>query len=159
MKFLCDEMLARLGRWLRAAGYDTEIITRSLSDSAVYLLALQERRLLISRDRHFLEIDPRQEHVLWLKANELKECIQEINAKLPLNWLHHPFSRCLICNQMLVKADEQARKSVPKDIGEREKDSLLYCMHCQKTYWEGSHTRRMRETLTKWQNQREKSKD
>ena len=35
MRLLCDEMLARLGRWLRAAGYDTEIATGGASDRAL----------------------------------------------------------------------------------------------------------------------------
>lgn len=39
MKFLCDHMLSRLGKWLRAAGYDTEIIVSSISDHEIKMPA------------------------------------------------------------------------------------------------------------------------
>ena len=32
LRFLCDEMLAGLGRWLRIAGYDTAIARRGRRD-------------------------------------------------------------------------------------------------------------------------------
>ena len=35
MKFLCDEMLAEVGRWLRIAGYDTEIVEKSIVDGEI----------------------------------------------------------------------------------------------------------------------------
>lgn len=34
-RLLCDEMLIRLGRWLRAAGYDTAIATARGADRAL----------------------------------------------------------------------------------------------------------------------------
>ncbi len=34
VRFLCDEMLTRLARWLRAAGYDTVMLEIGESDGA-----------------------------------------------------------------------------------------------------------------------------
>lgn len=34
-KFLCDQMCAELGRWLRAAGFDTAIIDTALEDQKI----------------------------------------------------------------------------------------------------------------------------
>ena len=64
MKFLCDQMLARLGRWLRAAGYDTLIIEKSLDDKEIFKQAKEEKRLLITRDKQILDLDPSGELVL-----------------------------------------------------------------------------------------------
>ena len=98
MKFLCDQMLIRLGKWLRAAGYDTLIIEESIQDCEIYSLALQEKRFLITRDRHFLEMNDADGRVVWLESNEVEACAEELSKKLPINWLLIPISRCITCN-------------------------------------------------------------
>ena len=52
LRFLCDEMLHGLGRWLRAAGYDTVIADGGLSDRAVAARCTDEHRVLLTKDRH-----------------------------------------------------------------------------------------------------------
>ncbi|MBX6323464.1 MAG: hypothetical protein IRY94_16695, partial [Rhodospirillaceae bacterium] len=49
--FLCDHMLIRLGRWLRAAGDDTAIAPGTMPDTAVLAWALRDSRLLLTRAR------------------------------------------------------------------------------------------------------------
>jgi hypothetical protein len=51
-RFLCDEMLRRLGRWLRAAGYDAVIAAGGLPDRALAARCAKEDRILLSEDRH-----------------------------------------------------------------------------------------------------------
>ncbi len=146
-------MLAGLGRWLRTAGYDTVIIEDSLDDQQVLKRALNENRTLLTRDRHFLEMQTpeRNEEVVFLKGNTLEECIHELNQKLMLNWLYAPFSRCLLCNSLLVRPDEQTiLEQVPEDIHSCS-NSYWYCQQCKKVYWEGSHTERMLKQLQQWQ--------
>ena len=50
-RFLCDEMLGRLARYLRAAGYDTALAAGGLPDSVWIGLAQREARLLLTCDR------------------------------------------------------------------------------------------------------------
>lgn len=142
-------MLARLGRWLRAAGYDTIIIEKSCDDRIILEQALREERLLLTRDRHFLEMS--KSFVIWLKGNLLAECVQELSQKLPINWLYKPFSRCLVCNRELIPADDKALNLVSDDI-RSEPHTFWFCEHCQKVYWDGSHTKRMLRQMQKWQN-------
>ena len=52
---LCDRMLIRLGRWLRAAGYDTEIAADAIADRLLLDHAIREGRLLLTRDRKLAE--------------------------------------------------------------------------------------------------------
>ncbi len=150
MKFLCDHMLSRLGKWLRAAGYDTLIITTSISDHEVLTLALSDARLLITRDRHFLKMKQADPILIYLKNNEFEKCIQELNQRIPLNWLYAPFSRCLNCNTLLEKPSLDITRQIPPRIRE-EKTRFWYCPICQHVYWEGSHTIRMLFQLTQWQ--------
>ena len=60
-------MLAGLGKWLRAAGYDTKIITEPAEDQEIFQEAIAEKRLLLTRDSHFLQMQP-QNCVIVLKS-------------------------------------------------------------------------------------------
>src|SRR3977135_3678526 len=52
VRLYCDEMLTRLGRWLRAAGYDTAIAENGMPDAALIARCVAEDRILLTRDRH-----------------------------------------------------------------------------------------------------------
>ena len=58
LRFLCDEMLAGLGRWLRIAGYDTAIASGGRRDRDLVKQAHAEQRILLTRDRRVVEIRP-----------------------------------------------------------------------------------------------------
>ena len=49
--FLCDEMLGRLARYLRAAGYDTMLATGGTADRDLLHLAAAEARYFLTLDR------------------------------------------------------------------------------------------------------------
>lgn len=51
MKFLCDEMLNRPGRWLRVAGYDVPMLRDGTYDRALIQRAVEEHRLPVTRGR------------------------------------------------------------------------------------------------------------
>jgi uncharacterized protein len=51
-RFLCDEMLHGLGRWLRAAGYDTVIAKGGIPDRKLARRRAGEDRILLTKDRH-----------------------------------------------------------------------------------------------------------
>ena len=48
MKFVCDEMLKRLGQWLRVAGYDVLILPDGTDDRVLLERAERDQRLLLS---------------------------------------------------------------------------------------------------------------
>ena len=55
LRFLCDEMLLRLGRWLRASGYYTVLAEAGQPDRALVEQACHEGRWLLTRDRKMAE--------------------------------------------------------------------------------------------------------
>ena len=150
MKFYCDEMLQRLGRWLRAAGYDTRIQVNGGSDSNMLRDARREARLLITRDHKLMEFRDAADTVVLLHSNTPQECIDELTRRVQLDWLYRPFSRCLICNTVLVDAGTEAWDRLPRE-SRLHVDKLLSCSHCGRIYWEGGHVRRMRARLAVWQ--------
>lgn len=150
MKLLCDEMLRGLARWLRAAGYDTQVADPGNSDQALRAQAMAEGRLLISRDRKFREYRDQADWLVLLQGNTLADNARELTGQLSLDWLHRPFSRCLLCNQPLQNATPAQQSGLPEDVRALP-GPILYCPHCNKLYWQGGHVMRMRRHLQHWQ--------
>lgn len=132
-KFLCDLMCVQLGRWLRAAGYDVVIVDASMDDREIFHKAVHERRLLLTRDRFFTELDPDGKTVIYLKGEELGDWAEQLKAK-GVDWLFRPFTRCLECNSEFEKTDQVH----------------WFCPSCQQTFWLGSHTENMERQLSEW---------
>jgi uncharacterized protein with PIN domain len=51
---------------------------------------------------------------------------------------------------LLETGDEHLWARVPED-SQQYISAILYCRHCDKVYWEGTHVRHMRQVLEKWQ--------
>lgn len=143
--FVCDEMLQRLGRWLRTAGYDVVMADEGDSDYELLRRAIDEQRLLITRDRGLAKMRRAKGTVILLLSESLELCAEELAEKLSLNWQLDPFCRCLQCNSLLTSPPDTVIS--PGDVmGE-----IYYCPTCQQVFWDGSHVQRMREHLARWQ--------
>lgn len=152
MRFLCDEMLKRLGHWLRAAGYDVLMLPDGAPDRLLVDQAKAEGRVLLTRDRKIAEF---KDHgpLLLLECQGLEDCVRALGRSLVIDWLYRPFSRCLTCNTPLVPAPPGRRQDIPP-ASRTGPNPLLLCPRCQQLYWHGSHVARMRERLLGWQRQR-----
>src|SRR4051794_21778550 len=73
VRLMCDEMLLRLGRWLRAAGYDTAIAEGGVDDAAVIARCAAESRVLLTRDRRLAECAEGCVSVLRLAEDTIDE--------------------------------------------------------------------------------------
>jgi hypothetical protein len=149
MKFLCDEMLRGLGRWLRAAGYDTAIAGDGAPDRDLLRQAAAEERIVVSRDRQLLEHRAAAGRVVLLSAEGTDGCAHELSARLAIDWSYRPFSRCLVCNTPLVPASVFDRAALPSAVVHLP-GPLHRCPRCDKIYWEGGHVRRMRARLARF---------
>jgi hypothetical protein len=141
-------MLRGLGRWLRAAGYDTTIADGGASDGDVLARAVREARVLLTRDRR-LAARARTAAVL-LHPGGLEAEAAQVRAALGIDWLHAPFTRCLLDNTPLTPAGAAQRAAVPeraRALG----GPLCGCPVCGRVYWPGSHVRRMLGRLGAWQ--------
>jgi uncharacterized protein with PIN domain len=144
MRFLCDEMLLRLARLLRAAGYDTYLAHDGQSDAELLELARAENRVLVTRDKRLAaEAHPRSVVVEGRGAHAEAE---HLAAVLPIDWAHAPFSRCLVDNAPLCDATPQDVARMPAEAQERP-GPFRACPACGRVYWPGSHVRRLGERL------------
>src|SRR4051812_38294668 len=98
VRLFCDEMLARLGRWLRAAGYDTAIAEGGMPDAALIARCVAEYRILLTRDRHLAAVADGRISVICLAETGIVAQARALRTALGINWQLAPFTRCLVDN-------------------------------------------------------------
>jgi hypothetical protein len=149
MRFLCDMMLLRLGRWLRAAGYDTEFARHDHDDRTIVWRAAAEDRLLLSCDRKLAEAKSAARRLVLLAGNDLDGAALRLAREHGVDWLHQPFSRCLEDNAELGPAGPEQAAAVPRRARALA-GPVTVCPACGRVYWPGSHYRRMLRRLEAW---------
>jgi uncharacterized protein len=141
-RWLVDEMLGRLARYLRFLGYDTEYV-RGDTDEAIALRARTEGRRLITRDRH---LSSRSPGAVLLTHTDLAAQMRELVEKVPSLRREVRFDRCSLCNGPLVPI----QGSLPGSRTPNPSVAMFQCSACGHRYWEGSHTRSVRARLSIW---------
>jgi uncharacterized protein len=145
LKFFADVNAARVVRWLRAIGLDT-IWEDAIADGELVRRAIEEKRYVLTLDKRLLE-EWRTDNVLLLKSEnpieQFRQIIKHFDIKKPMEL----FTRCLVCNTVLRLAGvEEILENAPPDV-QQNQETFHYCPNCNKIYWEGSHTRRMRTAI------------
>jgi len=143
-RFAADSMLGGLARHLRALGYDTTWES-PIEDPEVVRRAVAESRILLTRDVGIGE-EWWIEGLVMLASDDPLEQLREVAARFGLDDAA-AFTRCTRCNAPLEPVTaEDAGNAVPPAVREANLP-LARCPACGRVYWEGSHTRGMRETL------------
>ena len=147
-KFIADEMNGDLARWLRIMGFDCLYIQGENLDNKIFKLALESGRIVLTGDRELYRRILRKggKAILTLGKN-LEEKFVEIKRNLDLlEWINKLPHRCSICNSILTRISSKDAPDLPPSVRERF-SYVWYCRHCKKSYWEGSHWQRIKETL------------
>jgi uncharacterized protein with PIN domain len=144
MRFLCDEMLMRLARLLRAAGYDTYLAHDGQKDADLLRIARAENRVLVTRDKALAaRAHPRAVVVEGRGAHAEAESLA---ARIPVDWTLAPFTRCLVDNEPLGEASPEATRALLEQAGTLP-GPFRACRACGRVYWPGSHVKRLSERL------------
>ena len=151
-------MLARLGRWLRAAGYDAGIAEPGTGDRALLDAAIAEGRILLTRDRAIAGRVGAAGHVVVLQGDGMDATARELRDRLGIDWLREPFSRCVVDNSLLRPCSETERLLMPSDARSRG-NPCTACPTCGRVYWAGGHHARMRARLASWAVKRDPAAD
>jgi len=144
-RFVADTHLGKLARHLRMAGFDT-LYGNDWDDDRIVAISRAERRTILTRDRGMLqrrEVD----RGYFVRATESEAQLGEVVARLQLEGLLAPFSRCRECNTLL---EEVARDAVLDRLPEKVRglyERFKRCPTCRRVYWEGSHYDRMKGVL------------
>lgn len=144
LRFIADVMLGRLARWLRLLGFDT-LYYPDIRDSDLLKLAMQEDRLLLTRDTHFSKIKNLR-NLLLVHANDPIEQVTEVIRLFSVKEFGP--SRCARCNGVLYSVDQKEAVTdlVPEYVF-YNCSSFFMCKACGSVYWEGTHLKRFRTML------------
>src|SRR5439155_20952343 len=111
MRFLCDEMLGRLARLLRAAGHDAALAAPGAADANLIDKARGEGRVLLARDRSLASAAGA--NGLLVAGGTTEAQAAQVGAAFALDWLASPFTRCLIDNTPLRPASAEEIAAMP----------------------------------------------
>jgi uncharacterized protein with PIN domain len=137
VRFVADNHLGRLARFLRLLGLDTRYET-DWSDPELVRISTSERRILLTRDVELLK-NGSLTHGYYVRAKNPREQLTEIVRRFHLSGRLAPFSRCMACNGELtpVAKEEIAYRLQPET--RTHVDDFVQCIDCKNVYWEGAH--------------------
>jgi uncharacterized protein with PIN domain len=146
MKFLCDDNLGKLAKYLRILGYDT-FFKKTISDAELLAVMLKQNRLVLTRDHNLIKkIEPEKYILVETDSpdEQLRAVIRDLSLKVHENEL---FSRCLVCNEIChdVTKNDIADEVFPYTI--KTQKQFKKCPACGRIYWQGSHYKDMVEKL------------
>jgi uncharacterized protein with PIN domain len=147
LKFICDDNLGKLAKWLRTLGYDT-LFHLTIEDGELVSLALKENRIILSRDTKLSRFKIKDKYLLIQSEKpleQLKEVIDHFNLKIKEDLL---FSRCLLCNQPLEGVEKENIKERLFPYVYQTQENFVYCSICDRIYWSGTHVERMIKKLS-----------
>lgn len=151
MKFLVDQMLGTLAKWLRLAGIDTYYATQEISDDDLLVIAKKQKRILITRDKELhMRAKKKDITTLFTKSISLSEQLHLVFQSFPaITNEINPLSRCSLCNTFIQSIEkEKIKDHVPKRVYEQN-TKFWYCPTCNHIYWRGTHYDKILQKINK----------
>ncbi|MFP4107530.1 MAG: Mut7-C RNAse domain-containing protein [Desulfonatronovibrio sp.] len=144
MRFAVDVNVGKLAPFLRMLGYDT-FFDNKLADEQIAALALDQQRVVLSRDRGLLK-RKRIEYGRLIRADKSQDQFQEVVWFFGLN-SSNIFTRCLCCNTELESVEKKRiiHRLEPKTKKYFNRFSI--CPRCGRIYWPGSHWEKMNKLV------------
>lgn len=151
-KFVVDNNVGKLAKWLRMMGYDTVFFSGS-DDSGMVAIARFEDRVILTRDTQIMKrrlITSGRLRAILIVNDEPERQIKQVKEALNLDLEFKPFSLCLECNQPLVeRSKEQVKERVPPYVFKTQ-DHYMECPACHRLYWRGTHWQAMTKKLDRF---------
>jgi uncharacterized protein with PIN domain len=133
MRFLCDQNLGRLAKWLRIMGFDT---TYTYSwDEHILEQAFSEERIVLTRIRKMA----RRKDCIVIKSDHVREQLLQVDRVLDLASKTTWFTRCNVCNETLVCAKPYDVKDRVPEYVYTTQEEFAQCPKCSRIYWKGTH--------------------
>lgn len=142
-RFLVDAMLGDIARKLRIFGFDT-LYMKDTSDSSILEMALQENRIILTRDKEFFRrvVKAGAEGVLMERYDQIDNIANTLLKYGVRSLSFNPrTARCSRCNGILalIKASD-LEGAIPNKILEIH-HNFFQCSYCNNIYWQGSHVK------------------
>ncbi len=149
IKFIADNNVGKLARWLRLIGYDT-LLFEEKDDGQMIKVALSENRVILTKDTQFMKrrlVTNGKLKTILIRQDDPKLQVQEVVKILNLDYHFKPFSLCLECNQVLIaRGKGEVQNLVPSRVLEAQ-TQYTQCPACHRIYWQGTHWQAMVKKL------------
>ncbi len=152
LKFIVDNNVGKLARWLRIVGYDT-LFFNDINDSRMIATALAEGRVILTRDTQIMKrrvVTRGQLKAILIKSDDPELQIHQVIDTLNLDCQFRPFTICLECNQPLVERSKQEVKDLVPPYVFQTQSQYMECPACHRIYWRGTHWQAMPKKLKKF---------
>src|SRR4030066_165722 len=141
IKFIVDNNVGKLAKWLRIMGYDA-LVFKEEDDGKMVKVALAQNRVVLTKDTQImtrrLVVSGRLKAIL-IEDDEPNAQLRQIADILGLDYQFRPFSICLECNQSLVERNKnEVRDLVPSHVFKTQ-NLYMECPSCHRIYWRGTH--------------------
>ncbi len=152
LKFIVDNNVGKLARWLRMMGYDT-LFFGGGDDSQMVATALTEGRVILTRDTQIMKrgvVVSGRLKALLIESDEPERQMRQVIKTLDLDCQFGLFTICLECNQPLEeKSKQQVKDRVPPYVFQTQ-SQYMECPACRRIYWRGTHWQAMTRKLEKF---------
>jgi len=151
MKFIVDNNVGKLAKWLRIMGYDALLFNEE-DDGKMVKAALAQNRIILTKDRQIMRrrlVTSGRLKAILIEDTDSKAQLRQVVDALNLDYQFRPFSLCLECNQRLIERDKDAvRGLVPPHVFDTQ-NQFMQCPSCRRIYWQGTHWQAMSKELEK----------
>jgi len=148
-KFIADNNVGKLARWLRLMGYDT-LLFKQKDDDRMIKTALREDRVILTKDAQFMKrhlVTNGRIRSIHIERDDPRLQVQQVVKMLKLDYQFKPFSLCLECNRALIaRGKDEVRTLVPTNVFETQ-TQYTQCPVCHRVYWPGTHWQAMGKKL------------
>ena len=149
IRFLVDENVGRLAKWLRMIGYDA-ILVKDADDTQLVNFALKEERILLTRDTQIMQrrvVTKHQLRVILIQSDRTEEQLHQVIRELDLECCSRQFTRCMECNTLLEpRSKAEVQDYVPPYVF-RTQEQYMLCPGCRRIYWRGTHWQKMKKRI------------
>ncbi len=143
-RFLADEMLGRLAKWLRLLGYDTKYVY-DLADTDILEIAEREGRILLTRDTLLIRRRKCWNYI-FIQSDRWREQLKQVVLQAKLD-CELSFTVCSDCNVDLQPVDKNwVKRRVPPHVFATQ-EHFSVCPACSRIFWRATHVENMANEL------------
>ena len=152
LKFIVDNNVGKLAKWLRMMGYDT-LFFSGRNDSHMIAMARDEDRVILTKDTQIMRrrvVTNGQIKAILIQSDDPELQMHQVMDTLNLAPQFRPFTICLECNQPLQKRDKNQVKDLVPPYVFQTQSQYMECSACHRIYWRGTHWQAMTEKLKRF---------
>ncbi|MEM4367066.1 MAG: Mut7-C RNAse domain-containing protein [Candidatus Anstonellales archaeon] len=149
LRFLADEMLKKLAKWLRVFGVNIEYdFVVGKTDREIIEYARKKRLIFLTKDMR-LEPSLRKRKIrhFLVHFNDIDDQIADVlsafGIKPDLNK-----TRCPFCNGILYITKKARESEAPAGVRKKRR-KFWRCRKCKKVYWKGGHWKNIERRIRK----------